>query len=152
MYILEACPADGHPCLHLYKWRHILYRSIPSEYRKGNRSMARTTWIRTGLCLLAVFVLLCAGLALAEETPSVSLRIKGTDSVAELLKNEGAEVEISAPGATALAAALATPLALPPALAAPPAPAPPQRAHPGSSARQNASKNATREDRSVFPC
>ena len=58
--------------------------------------MARTTWIRTGLCLLAVFVLLCAGLALAEETPSVSLRIKGTDSVAELLKNEGAEVEISA--------------------------------------------------------
>ena len=64
--------------------------------------MARTTWIRTGLCLLAVLVLLCMGLALAEETPSVSLRIKGTDSVAELLKNEGAEVEISAPGATAV--------------------------------------------------
>lgn len=64
--------------------------------------MARTTWIRTGLCLLAVLVLLCMGLALAEETPPVSLRIKGTDSVAELLKNEGAEVEISAPGATAV--------------------------------------------------
>ena len=45
--------------------------------------MGRTTWIRTGLCLLATLVLLCAGLALAEETPSVSLRIKGADSVAE---------------------------------------------------------------------
>ena len=63
--------------------------------------MGRTTWIRTGLCLLAVLALLCMGLALAE-SPTVSLRIKGAEDTAGLLKNESAEVEISAPGATAV--------------------------------------------------
>ena len=62
--------------------------------------MARTTWIRTGLCLLAVLVLLCMGLALAEERGLRSLAFLdltaalklGLEMTLEHLKNQGCEV------------------------------------------------------------